>query len=308
MIIGAPFYDEGEEDEGKVFVWKGYPTIGLGINATSITHPPDWTATSDQIGANFGICVSSAGDINCDGKCDVIVGSWKYDNGQTDEGSAFAWYSTSFNVIGNPLNADWSAESDQPDAYFGLSVASAGDVNFDGKNEIIIGAYQYDNGQTDEGRAFLYSVSCEGSAPCQNFDNGSTYSWIPNVITMTTDQPGPSGLQSDLFLKITDQSGGPSIAYNVIDYSGDWNQYIGKCLCWDYKVFDDGDPGSHRPVTPRFYIYSQFDPNPHIGAWFDAFTITELDGWVHICAPIEQCIGGVLPGNSPGSMAHYSYR
>ncbi|HUD70721.1 MAG TPA: SdrD B-like domain-containing protein, partial [Dongiaceae bacterium] len=50
----------------------------------------------------------------------------------------------------------WTGESDQAYAFFGTSVAGAGDVNGDGFSDIIIGAYAYDNGQEDEGRAFLY--------------------------------------------------------------------------------------------------------------------------------------------------------
>lgn len=39
---------------------------------------------------------------------------------------------------------------------FGLSVGTAGDVNGDGYSDVIVGAHRYDNGQTDEGRAFVY--------------------------------------------------------------------------------------------------------------------------------------------------------
>ncbi len=36
------------------------------------------------------------------------------------------------------------------------SVSTAGDVNGDGYSDIVIGAYQYDNSETNEGRAFVY--------------------------------------------------------------------------------------------------------------------------------------------------------
>ena len=44
----------------------------------------------------------------------------------------------------------------QASAYSGSSVSTAGDVNGDGYSDIIVGAPGDENGQTDEGRAYLY--------------------------------------------------------------------------------------------------------------------------------------------------------
>jgi hypothetical protein len=56
----------------------------------------------------------------------------------------------------------WTAEINQDFAFFGYSVATAGDVNGDGYSDVLVGAYPYDNGQTDEGRAYLYLGSASG--------------------------------------------------------------------------------------------------------------------------------------------------
>jgi len=54
---------------------------------------------------------------------------------------------------------DWFVESDQELSYFGHGgVGTAGDVNGDGYSDLIIGAYTYDNGELDEGRAFVYYI------------------------------------------------------------------------------------------------------------------------------------------------------
>jgi hypothetical protein len=58
----------------------------------------------------------------------------------------------------------WTAESDQAGAELGHAVATAGDVNGDGFDDVIIGAWMYDNGQTDEGRVFVYLANA-GSGP-----------------------------------------------------------------------------------------------------------------------------------------------
>jgi hypothetical protein len=122
---------------------------------------PAWTAESDQDGAVFGVSVATAGDVNGDGFSDVIVGASEYDNGQVDEGRAFVFLGSPSGLAGTPV---WSAESNQTESLYGSRVAPAGDVNRDGYSDILVGAYEYDNGQTDEGRASLYLGSPAGPA------------------------------------------------------------------------------------------------------------------------------------------------
>src|SRR5438876_1173559 len=111
-------------------------------------------AEGDQVGADFGRSVSTAGDVNGEGYSDVIVGAYRYDNGQIDEGRAYLYLGS---ASGLATSAAWMAEGDQVGADFGSSVSTAGDVNDDGYSDVIVGAYDYDNGsQTNVGRAYLY--------------------------------------------------------------------------------------------------------------------------------------------------------
>jgi hypothetical protein len=150
-IVGAYWYDDGQTDEGRAYVFHG-STSGLGAT-------PDWTAEPDQAAAFLGGSVGTAGDVNGDGFDDVIVGVAYYDNGQTDEGRAHVYHGS---LAGLSATPDWTAESDQANAVFGRSVATAGDVNGDGFDDVIVGAFTYDNGQRDEGRAFVYHGSPAG--------------------------------------------------------------------------------------------------------------------------------------------------
>ncbi len=98
-------------------------------------------------------------DVNADGFSDVIIGAYQFDNGQTDEGKAFFYLGSS---TGLSLTSNWSAEPDQLFANYGFSVSGAGDVNGDGYSDIIIGAIIFDNGETDEGKAYVYYGSASG--------------------------------------------------------------------------------------------------------------------------------------------------
>lgn len=169
VVIGASNYDKGEDNEGAVFVWFGSAS-GLGANGTPANAT--WMAESNQVGASFGYSCGTAGDVNGDGYDDLLVGAYLYDNGNADEGAAFAWYGspTGLGAFGDPSNADWTAEGGQDTARFGHIVNRAGDVNGDGFSDVIVGAYQYDKGQADEGTAYVYHGSASGLS--------MTYNWM----------------------------------------------------------------------------------------------------------------------------------
>ncbi len=154
VIIGAHYYDNGEANEGRAFVFHG--------SKSGLSSAPNWTAESDQASAYFGKSVSTAGDVNADGFADVVVGAYMYDNGQTDEGRAWVFHGSAFGLRTTPAAI---LESDQEGAYFGYSVATAGDVDADGFADVVVGAYRYDNGELNEGTAFVYFGSASGLDP-----------------------------------------------------------------------------------------------------------------------------------------------
>ena len=158
VIVGAHQYDNGEQDEGRVYVYYG---SAAGLNATVA-----WMTEGDQGGARYGFSVSTAGDVNGDGYADVLVGAYRYDNGQTDEGQACVFYGS---ASGLSSTAMWTAESNQTNAGFGYSVGTAGDVNGDGYSDVIVGVPWYDNPQGDEGAAFVYHGSPDGLSATANW-------------------------------------------------------------------------------------------------------------------------------------------
>ena len=150
IIIGAPYYDSGQRDEGRAFIYLGSET-GPGT--------PAWMAESDQSDAKFGIAVGSAGDVNGDGYADVIVGAAEYDQTQVDEGKAFVYHGSAAGVATSPA---WTARGAQAGAELGRSVGTAGDVNGDGYADAIIGMPEYDNPQKNEGLVLIFLGSPAG--------------------------------------------------------------------------------------------------------------------------------------------------
>jgi len=162
VIIGAPYYDDGANaQEGRAFVYHG---SAAGLAASPNSTPDD----ANQANTNFGYSVSLAGDVNGDGYSDVIIGAEQYDDGpNANEGRAFVYHGSASGLSATPNNI--LDDANQADARFGISVASAGDVNGDGYSDVIIGAHNYDDGaNSSEGRAFVYHGSAAGLSATPN--------------------------------------------------------------------------------------------------------------------------------------------
>ena len=114
-----------------------------------------------QAGAEFGSSMAFVGDINGDGVPDLLVGAPKQDvGGNIDQGQAYLLSGATgalLRTLDNPFP--------QPGAKFGAAVASAGDFDNDGKNDLLIGAPEQDVGLCQigdttgcsVGQAFVFS-------------------------------------------------------------------------------------------------------------------------------------------------------
>lgn len=150
VIVGDMYFDDGTDFEGKVWVHLGAPSRESG-NA-------DWIDTVNQAHANLGNALAM-GDFDGDGFSDLAVGAEAQDNGQAEEGAAFVYMG---HRDGLPSTAEWAADSDQSAAFFGHSIANAGDVNADGYEDLLVGASHWDHGEINEGGVWCYHGSTSG--------------------------------------------------------------------------------------------------------------------------------------------------
>lgn len=165
IVIGSPTWEDSltiadftegntDRDEGAFFIYYG--------SMSGITGSDPDTITGQLDTMQLGYSVAGAGDVNGDGFSDVIIGANKYANGQVNEGAVYIYQGNGTGIDPVPL---WFREGDQAEGFYGSSVSGAGDVNNDGLDDIIIGAYgQYNATDTAQGKAFIHH-GVSGAAP-----------------------------------------------------------------------------------------------------------------------------------------------
>lgn len=171
LIVGEPLF-------GFISPFEA-PAAGRARIYLGSTQGPDadpiWVSERVVQFGWFGSSVAGAGDVNADGYADVVVGGVNGFRG-TEQGVAQVFLGSSpapgiepvLNLLG-----------DGTLAHLGASVASAGDVDADGFDDVLIGEPDFDlpAGTESAGRAYLYSGRAEGVAtsPAWNAE-GSRFS------------------------------------------------------------------------------------------------------------------------------------
>jgi len=176
IVIGANFYPS-EGGQGRAYLYFGGPAMDS-VADLVIPAPPGDTRW-------FGISVASAGDFNGDGYPDIIVGA-RYAG---LPGKAFIYYGAP--SLDSTPDLTLTGEATGSSSWFGSSVASAGDVNGDGFDDVIVGAPVYGPGSTQVGRVYVFfGGSTPDAVPDRMFTGPATGDQLGWVVGSAGDMNG----------------------------------------------------------------------------------------------------------------------
>jgi hypothetical protein len=242
-----------------------------------------------------GFSMADAGDVNGDHVHDILVGAPGNDAGHVD------LYSGETGVLLHRFTGEQAGDT------FGWSVSSAGDVNHDGRAEVLIGASQSFNG-AGPGYAQIYSGRSYGLLRTLTGDSlgdqfGSAASWtrdvnrdgVPDQIIGARDAGAGargqayvySGKTGARLLTIDASPHGDSFGSFFVAGVGDVNRDgTPDIYAADYNDSTNGSDPSNQTASGRAAVYSGRDGH-------------ELLAWVGVNAD-----EGLGPGRGAGDVNH----
>jgi hypothetical protein len=167
LVVGAEWDDDGGgTNRGAVWV------LFLNANGTVKAHQKisdtevDFTGTL-SIDDCFGCSVCSPGDLDGNGVEDLFVGASYDDDGGTDRGAVWALLLRADGTVDkyrkiSDIASGFSGALDDYD-HFGCSVCSRGDLDGDGLEDLVVGAFGDDDGGSDRGAVWVLLLDDVGA-------------------------------------------------------------------------------------------------------------------------------------------------
>jgi len=190
LVLGAPYgygKDNATFQSGEAYVVFGSAaSFGTELDLAALTPAQGFVINGEGILDRTGWSVSSAGDVNGDGFSDIVIGAYFADGDGTRfrAGESYVIFGSDAGFGGSIDLATLTAAQGfkifgaVSQDYSGVSVHSAGDINGDGLDDVIVGAFRADGagGRTYAGEAFVI------------YGTGAGFGASVDLATLTPDQ------------------------------------------------------------------------------------------------------------------------
>jgi len=169
IIIGSPGADPNAVPVGAAYVVFGKASgFTAVLELTSLVGTNGFRIVGESGGDNTGVSVSSAGDINGDGFADLIVGASDADPNGAYSGASYvvfgkaSGFTADVSLFALDGTDGFQISGEAAGDFSGRSVHSAGDVNGDGFDDLLVGAFLASPNGAYSGQAYVVFGKASG--------------------------------------------------------------------------------------------------------------------------------------------------
>ena len=159
--VGAGLAPTERSGSGKVYVVTAAELPAGGAILALADTERAWLAEGD--GDALACGTSPIGDVDGDGLDDIIMGAFGNDGGGLNAGKAYVATASDMPTAGTRTadETSFGFTGEAPDDWAGFSSGPAGDVDLDGRADIMVGAFRYAEPaemKIDAGKAYLFRM------------------------------------------------------------------------------------------------------------------------------------------------------
>jgi len=306
VLVGAHVNDEIGEDAGKAYLMFGATMQGGGSFAMA---DADATFVAEGKQDFNGRFVQTAGDVDADGKDDILIATFLAP-GETREGRVYLWFGATVATGGvfAQGDADVVIAGEQMEEYLGRGVAGVGDVDGDGRSDVLVGAHGRDEALLWFGSSLAAGLELGPGDADVIFSGEADGDWCGLSVALEGDVDGdqladlligaPMAGKAYLVLGSTVQTGAYDLATAEAQFTGINIAQMGWPVVWIGDVDGDGLDDMLINGYPTLGL-----PELHLftGAQIQAgSTFTEADAAVVIQVESPRSWQMSLPGDFDG--------
>ena len=203
LLLGGVWDRTARDQKGLASIYLGSPHMD---NKADLVIPPG-TMSGGKV-----LEIARAGDVNGDGYGDMIMGvGFGPLTEPTLPGKACVFFG------GRLLDAipDLVFQGTEPSEFFGGVVASAGDVNADGRDEFLVASAGDDSGGRDSGTVHLFSLGYGLAGP--SLQIGNVPFWVPKTPVRAHGAPQNFTAELSDYLSTAPVTGKDSFGNEYVD-------------------------------------------------------------------------------------------